>query len=73
MPRLLSLFIGLFALIVIATASSQKFIWQFKFTIAHEIVQKNSHANSERLRFTKELIDDNIKLKENLEKIKKRR
>ena len=76
----LSMFIGLFALCVITTASLQKFIWQFKFTSAQQKVQKVSIENNQKLNFMKKIInekiylnEENFKLKKQLKKAKRER
>ncbi len=55
----LSTFISIFALIVITTATLQKFIWQYKYEFLRAMVSKITNANRIFLAEMKDLINEN--------------
>lgn len=68
-PKLFSAIIGIFAVIVIITASLEKFIWEHKYQYAREIAKTRFIQNRLFLRETKQLIDEHEKLKEKNKRI----
>jgi len=66
----LQAFIGIFALIVITTATLQKFIWEYKYQNLSRQVYIVSMKNEKFLLESKELIDENEKMSEKLRNLK---
>lgn len=62
------LIVGIFALIVVTTATLQKFIWEQKYQYLNKEVSKISFQNELSLVEMKELLDEKRELRRKLKK-----
>ena len=57
------MFIGIFALVVVSTATLEKFVWEYKFTKRNEELIKVSNDNNLLFSDVENLIAENRELK----------
>lgn len=67
-PPTLQIVISIFALIVVTTATLQKFVWEYKFQQRSKDIHVYAQKNRELIEDVHELIDENEGLKRMLEK-----
>lgn len=72
-PKWLNVSMGIFALIVVTTASFQKFVWEYKFQSAQQRVILVTQQNKIYLSKFKELIDELDDMDKELERLEKKR